>query len=379
LEVQQLTALQTLDRSSNQLTALPPGIGQLSALKSLNVSNNRLSDLPIEIGQLSELESLDVSYNKLRTLPSEMARLKGLNFLALDGNQLSNLPPEIGKLIAFVSKTAHKTDVDKDKTPSGRLEKFQIVGGVIVSIATTAIGFLTYELSVQTNENNVQLKRIEEQLSENRFVFERIRDIYDRTEKYLSSKPQDERRGRALVALISSLPDSRVRTDMLALIVIEAAPSSVAASAADAKQGRQPANTNATIQLNLDRNSFVGKALFAINQETYQLETLDTFGFKDSEGLLWEVPKGEQFNGAAIPRFMWSVFGSPFNGDYVAASVLYERYAQLQVRSSEKTLQMFHEALLKFRMSESKAKILVTAVGQFGPRWTVVSNHEDKR
>jgi hypothetical protein len=377
-EIRQLTGLQFLDLSNNQLTALPPEIGQLASLQSLDLSNNQLTALPPEIGQLASLQSLDLSYNKITTLPAEVARLTALRFLNFDGNQLSNLPLGVGKLIAVLNRAKskrHKVEsADSGFLSTSHLEKFQIVVGIIVSIATMLIGWKTYELSEQSSENNVQLKRIEQQISENRFGFERVRDIYDRTEKYLASPQQDEKRGRALVALINSLPHSTIRSDMLAIIVHEATPNSVAASAADLQLGKTPLDKNVSITVTtLDPKSFFGKVMLSIDQESYKVVTLESFQFKDSEGTIWEVHKGEVFAGDAIPRTLWSVVGSPFNGNYIAAMIVFERYVNLRTYPWDKTIRMFHEALVKSGMSEAKAMILYTAIKQFGPRWEVVT------
>ena len=43
------------------LTELPEAIGQLSQLQTLDLSDNQLSALPEAIGQLSQLQSLDLS------------------------------------------------------------------------------------------------------------------------------------------------------------------------------------------------------------------------------------------------------------------------------------------------------------------------------
>src|SRR6266404_2058061 len=95
------------------------------------------------------------------------------------------------------------------------IEKFQIVVGVIISGATAAISWETYQLGAKTEKNSTHLKAIEQQLAETRFGFERIRDVYDRTEKYLAAPEQNEARGRVLVVLINSLPDNALRAELL--------------------------------------------------------------------------------------------------------------------------------------------------------------------
>jgi hypothetical protein len=97
-EIGQLSQLHWLHLSNNQLAALPTEIGQLSQLQKLNLSGNQLTGLPPEIVQLSQLQELDLSYNQLTALPAAIGQLSQLQTLGLRGNQLTALPPEIGQL-----------------------------------------------------------------------------------------------------------------------------------------------------------------------------------------------------------------------------------------------------------------------------------------
>ena len=253
------------------------------------------------------------------------------------------------------------------------LEIFQIVVGVIVSVSTLIIGWKTYELNDKTNENNIQLKNIDRQLSEAKFGFERIRDIYDRAEKYLASTNQDERRGRALVVLISSLPDSEssLRSDLLSIIVREATNNSVAATAADVKQGKTITEP-AVLKPPLDSKAFFGTVNLKFDPDKYTVETLDSFGFKDSTGLVWEVPKGKIFDGSSIPRAFWNIAGSPLTGNYVPGAILHQYYSHLRTHSPEQVNKMFYESLLKSGLTDAQAKTFYTAVEEFGPKWIKV-------
>ena len=126
------------------------------------------------------------------------------------------------------------------------LQVLQIVFGVIVSVATAVISWQTYRLSEETQQAAARLKEIEQQLAESRFSFERTREVYDRTEKYLTAKKQDEPRGRVLVALINSMPDSSLRTDLLAVVTEKAQLSTIAARAARATTASKPVSPIAT-------------------------------------------------------------------------------------------------------------------------------------
>jgi Leucine-rich repeat (LRR) protein len=92
----QLTQLQTLDISDNQLTALPESLGHLTQLQTLDISNNQLKAMPESLVQLSQLRSLNLSDNQLTTLPEWLGQLTQLQTLDISGNQLTVLPEWIG-------------------------------------------------------------------------------------------------------------------------------------------------------------------------------------------------------------------------------------------------------------------------------------------
>ncbi len=88
----QLTQLQLLHLSGNQLTAIPEIISRLTNLQSLDISDNNLTALPESIGQITGLQSLDISGNQLTALPASIVRLTGLQSLDISRNRLPDLP-----------------------------------------------------------------------------------------------------------------------------------------------------------------------------------------------------------------------------------------------------------------------------------------------
>lgn len=62
-EIRQLSNLEVLDASDNNLTGIPAEIGQLTKLKTIDFSNNDISGLPLELGNLTNLETLDLRVN----------------------------------------------------------------------------------------------------------------------------------------------------------------------------------------------------------------------------------------------------------------------------------------------------------------------------
>jgi Leucine-rich repeat (LRR) protein len=95
----QLRQLQILNVSGNRLTHLPDRITKLSKLKSLNASGNWLAQLPTTFGNLTALEVLMLAENRLAALPESFAHLVKLQTLDISKNQLTSLPEKLGPLI----------------------------------------------------------------------------------------------------------------------------------------------------------------------------------------------------------------------------------------------------------------------------------------
>jgi len=94
----EISQLQILNISSNELIELPPKIEELKNLKYLLIGNNQLTKLPPEIGKLKNLKELDVNRNHLRELPPEISELKILKRLDVGHNHLTELSLEIIQL-----------------------------------------------------------------------------------------------------------------------------------------------------------------------------------------------------------------------------------------------------------------------------------------
>lgn len=69
-------------------------------LRQLRVNNNFLSNVPRPIlsPQLTKLDRLDLSSNQLAAIPTEISNLVALTDLNLDNNVIVSLPEDIGKL-----------------------------------------------------------------------------------------------------------------------------------------------------------------------------------------------------------------------------------------------------------------------------------------
>jgi len=90
----QLTNLQFLDLTGNQLVVLPDWIGRFPKLRRLYVDDNRLAFLPESLGELNNLEELHADVNQLVALPVSIGQLTSLRRLYLYDNRLTSVPAE---------------------------------------------------------------------------------------------------------------------------------------------------------------------------------------------------------------------------------------------------------------------------------------------
>lgn len=113
------------------------------------------------------------------------------------------------------------------------------------------------------------------------------------------------------------------------------------------------------------------------NGEDRRMELLSEFSYIDPNGKKWTTPKGWIVDGASIPRFLWTLVGSPFTGGYRRASVVHDYYCDKKNEPWQAVHKMFYWASLAGGASEVEAKILYAGVFAGGPRWKDVhfSNH----
>lgn len=75
------------DEKSLGLTELPESLGQLTQLQTLNLSYQQLAVLPEWIGHFTQLKALDLSRNQLVTLPKSIGQFAHLQILEIGDNQ----------------------------------------------------------------------------------------------------------------------------------------------------------------------------------------------------------------------------------------------------------------------------------------------------
>ncbi len=103
------------------------------------------------------------------------------------------------------------------------------------------------------------------------------------------------------------------------------------------------------------------------------MEVAKAFEYVDPNNVRWGVPEKTEINGASIPKYLWSVVGSPFTGLYRDASVVHDFFCETRVRPAKQVHRVFYDAMITSGVSKSKANVMYYAVIQFGPKWKSVS------
>ena len=124
-EIGQLTSLEALYLHDNQLTSVPAEIGQLTSLELLGLGDNQLTSVPAEIGQLTSLEELYLHDNKLTSVPAEIWQLTSLTELHLHSNRLTSVPAEIGQLTSLECLTLNDNQLTSVPAEIGQLTSLE--------------------------------------------------------------------------------------------------------------------------------------------------------------------------------------------------------------------------------------------------------------
>ena len=93
------------------------------------------------------------------------------------------------------------------------------------------------------------------------------------------------------------------------------------------------------------------------------------FSFIDSTDLMWTARKGDQVNGANIPKIFKPIIGTSYQNPYLPAAVIHDVYCLNKSRSWQDTARMFYQAMITNGVNIFKALAMYYAVYAFGPHW----------
>ena len=99
----------------------------------------------------------------------------------------------------------------------------------------------------------------------------------------------------------------------------------------------------------------------------------------ESLGYSITVKKGFDFDGASIPKWLWSIYGSPLNGNYVVASLIHDGLYASQKVSKIISDKIFLDVMKQSNVGYIKRTSMYLAVAMFGGKdWKEASEYKDE-
>ena len=99
----------------------------------------------------------------------------------------------------------------------------------------------------------------------------------------------------------------------------------------------------------------------------------------ESLGYSITVKKGFDFDGASIPKWLWSVYGSPLNGNYVVASLIHDGLYASQKVSKKVSDKIFLDIMKQSNVGYIKRTSMYLAVKMFGGKdWDKANEYKDE-
>ena len=112
----------------------------------------------------------------------------------------------------------------------------------------------------------------------------------------------------------------------------------------------------------------INENLFILSKD----KTVESLGYSVT------VKKGFDFDGASIPKWLWSIYGSPLNGDYVVASLIHDGLYASQKISKSLSDKVFLDVMKQSKVGYMKRTSMYLAVKLFGAKdWKEASEYRD--
>jgi len=105
------------------------------------------------------------------------------------------------------------------------------------------------------------------------------------------------------------------------------------------------------------------------NRDGRTMTVMNTLTYTDPHGEVWDAPAGSIVDGASLPRYLWSIMGGPFEGQYRNASVLHDVSYDRHNRPWQDCDRMFYNAMRCSGVDVVEAKTMYYALFKFGHHW----------
>ena len=104
------------------------------------------------------------------------------------------------------------------------------------------------------------------------------------------------------------------------------------------------------------------------------VRTVEDFGFRQTKGKFWKVARGQVFNGKGMPPLFSDMVGSPYEGSFRKASMVYESATQRMTEKWDEAQRMFFEASVAEGVAPQDAKVMYLLLALQGSRWEVAGS-----
>ena len=114
---------------------------------------------------------------------------------------------------------------------------------------------------------------------------------------------------------------------------------------------------------------YSGDPVVKWNSDGRTMTLMTELSYTDPHGVIWDAPAGSVTDGASIPRYLWSIMGGPFEGQYRNASILHDVAYEKHNRPWQDCDRMFYNAMRCSGVSGVEAKTMYYALYKFGHHW----------
>ena len=114
---------------------------------------------------------------------------------------------------------------------------------------------------------------------------------------------------------------------------------------------------------------YSGDPILKWNPDGRTMTVMTELSYTDPHGVIWDAPAGSVTDGASIPRYLWSLIGGPFEGQYRNASVLHDVAYEKHNRPWQDCDRMFYYAMRCSGVNAAQAKTMYYALYKFGHHW----------
>jgi Protein of unknown function (DUF1353) len=140
------------------------------------------------------------------------------------------------------------------------------------------------------------------------------------------------------------------------------------ASASD-NQPAEVSEAKASATVNPKWGYYDGDPVTKWNPDGRTMTVVSELRYTDPNGVVWDAPAGSIVDGASIPRYLWSILGGPFEGQYRNASVLHDVAYGEKKRPWRDCDRMFYYAMRCSGVNAIEAKTMFYAVYRFAHHW----------